>query len=68
MATMTKCFYYRLYKTALVAKENKFDNFGTTLTVSPHKSTLVINKVGKEIEEEVKISYLEEVLAYAQNF
>ena len=59
-ARCEKCFYYRLYKTALVAKENKFDNFGTTLTVSPHKSTLVINKVGKEIEEEVKIPYLEE--------
>ena len=43
-----------------LAKELGFDIFGTTLTVSPHKWTLIINKVGKEIEEKCGILYLEE--------
>lgn len=59
-ARCEKCFYFRLNETALKAKEGGFDIFGTTLTVSPHKSTLIINKVGKEIEEKYGIMYLEE--------
>jgi len=43
------CFRYRLEKTAQLAKENKFDMFATTLTVSPFKNTEIINKIGKEL-------------------
>ncbi len=52
------CFYLRLKKTALVAKEKGFDYFGTTLTVSPHKNSLVINKIGEQISKEVGIPFL----------
>lgn len=53
-----KCFYLRLKKTAKKAKENDFDLFMTTLTVSPLKNADLINKIGKEIETEEKIEYL----------
>ena len=59
-ARCEKCFRFRLQETAVKAKEQGFDKFGTTLTVSPHKSTLIINKVGKEIEKESGILFLEE--------
>ena len=39
-------------------KELDFDYFTTTLTVSPHKNSQVINDVGREIEEAYGISYL----------
>lgn len=53
-----KCYNLRLKKTALLAKENNFDYFGTTLTVSPYKNSQVINEIGKEISEEYGINYL----------
>lgn len=53
-----KCYYLRLYKTARVAKENGFDYFGTTLTVSPYKNSQVINKIGESISNELNIKYL----------
>lgn len=55
-----KCFYYRLEETAIKAKDGDYDIFGTTLTVSPHKSTAIINEVGSEIEKKYGIIYLEE--------
>ena len=52
-ARCTLCFMLRLSKTAKLAKENNFDYFGTTLTVSPHKNSELINKIGfKEAEKE----------------
>ncbi len=59
-ARCERCFYYRLEETAKRAKAGGYDIFGTTLTVSPHKSTPVINRVGKELAEKYKIPYLEE--------
>ena len=53
-----KCFYLRMSKTALKAKEEDFEYFGTTLTVSPHKNSQIINELGKKIEEETNIKYL----------
>jgi hypothetical protein len=53
------CFRFRLEKTALYAKQNNFDFFATTLTVSPFKNADVINKIGKELEEKYKIEFLE---------
>ena len=55
-----KCFEIRLRKTASVAKEQGYDVFATTLSVSPHKNSNIINAVGKKISEEVGIEYLEE--------
>jgi len=53
------CFRLRLMKTAEYAKANGFEVFGTTLTVSPHKNAEMINRIGREIGEQVGIEYLE---------
>lgn len=52
------CFKLRLNKTAVLAKENGFDIFGTTLTVSPHKNAELINNIGLGIQNEIGINYL----------
>jgi len=54
-----ECFKMRLEKTAQYAKENDFDYFCTTLTISPHKNTENINKIGKELEKKYNIKFLE---------
>ena len=43
-----KCFRLRMEKTARLAKENGFDFFTTTLSVSPHKNAPLLNKIGEE--------------------
>lgn len=57
-ARCSKCFELRLRKTAKVAKSMNYDYFGTTLTVSPHKNSQVINAIGKMIMEEENIAFL----------
>lgn len=52
------CFKLRLEKTAEIAKALDFDYFGTTLTVSPHKNSKVINKIGALLETEYGVKYL----------
>ena len=52
------CYELRLEKTAKLAKENDFDYFCTTLTVSPYKSSQVINEIGLKLEEKYHIDYL----------
>ena len=52
------CFKLRLEKTAKLAKDNNFDYFCTTLTVSPYKNSNLINAIGKEIEDVYDITYL----------
>lgn len=59
-ARCEKCFYYRLNQTAKFAKEHGFDLFATTLSVSPHKNTIVINKVGDEISKLYDLEFLPE--------
>ncbi len=54
-----ECFRLRLEKTAKFAKENGFDIFCTTLTVSPHKNSKVINSIGSEIGAAQGIKWLE---------
>lgn len=58
-ARCVKCFEYRFRKTAKEAKKRGFDYFGTTLTVSPHKNSFIINQIGNQIAEEEGISFLE---------
>ncbi len=43
------CFKLRLGKTYLFLEDCGWDAFTTTLTVSPHKSADVINRVGQEL-------------------
>ena len=52
------CFKLRLSKTAVVAKENNFDYFATTLTLSPYKNAKLINEIGLELENEYSVKYL----------
>jgi len=53
------CIEYRLTKTAKYAKENGFDIFATTLTVSPHKNAKLINEIGINLQEKLNIKYYE---------
>ena len=53
-----KCFELRLLNTALTAKENGFDYFATTLTLSPLKSARDINNIGINIQDRVGIKYM----------
>lgn len=53
-----KCYTLRLDKTASIAKENNFDYFATTLTLSPYKNSEWLNKIGYELEKKHHISYL----------
>lgn len=52
------CFHLRMYETAKKAQAKQFDYFGTTLTVSPHKNSQIINAIGAKIEKELNIKYL----------
>ncbi len=52
------CFMLRMEKTASVAKENNFEYFGTTLTVSPYKNSKQINLLGSVLENRYNIKYL----------
>jgi len=53
-----KCFMQRLTKSCLYAKENNFDYFTTTLTISPLKNSKVINEIGEFLEKEYNMPYL----------
>lgn len=54
----TNCFRLRLRKTAIMAKSEGFDYFGTTLTVSPHKDAKRINEIGEKIGNEIGVKWL----------
>ena len=55
-----ECFRIRLNKTAKVGLDNQMEYFTTTLTVSPHKNSGNINKIGLDIagKLEDRIKYL----------
>ena len=53
-----KCFSLRLNETARKAKEIGADYFCTTLTVSPHKSSELLNQIGLQAEEKYSVKYL----------
>jgi predicted adenine nucleotide alpha hydrolase (AANH) superfamily ATPase len=44
-----KCFEYNLSRASTYAIENEFEAFTTTLTISPHKDSAVIFKIGKNL-------------------
>lgn len=52
------CYELRLRKTAQIAKDNGFEYFTTTLSISPHKNSQKLNEIGKELSEEFKVKYL----------
>ncbi len=52
------CYTLRLERAALYAKENNFDYFTTTLSISPYKVTSWINEIGYNLEKKYNIKYL----------
>lgn len=53
-----KCYEARLSETAAVAKQNGFDYFCTTLSVSPYKNAEWINAIGKSLSESYGVKFL----------
>ncbi len=53
-----KCYKLRLEKTAMLAKENNFDYFTTTLSISPYKNSKWLNEIGEELANKYNINYL----------
>ncbi|MFA6994974.1 MAG: epoxyqueuosine reductase QueH [Patescibacteria group bacterium] len=54
------CYRDRLTRTAALAKENKFDFFGTTLLVSPYKDATAIRAISRELSQEYGVNFLDE--------
>lgn len=52
------CYQMRMEKAAKLAKENNYDYFCTTLSVSPYKNANLINEIGKFLEEKYEIKWL----------
>ena len=52
------CYALRLKKTADAARENGFEYFGTTLSLSPYKNAEWLNEIGKKEGGRVGVKYL----------
>ena len=52
------CYKLRQKKACLYAKENGFDYFTTTLSISPHKNANKLNEIGAMLEKEYDMPYL----------
>lgn len=57
-ARCIECFKLRLEETAHFARENGFEWFCTTLTVSSRKDAVVINAIGRELEAKYGVKWL----------
>ena len=53
-----KCYRLRLEESAKYAKENNYDYFGTTLSISPYKNSKKLNEIGEELSNKYGIKYL----------
>ena len=53
-----KCYRLRLEKTAELARDEGFDYFCTTLSISPLKNSQKINETGFELEKEYGVKWL----------
>lgn len=52
------CYRLRLKQGALMAKQQGFDYFTTTLSISPHKNAEKLNEIAEELEMELGIKHL----------
>lgn len=55
----TECFKLRLENTAAYAKENGFENFTTSIVISPHKNFKLLSALGKDIAQKYNLNYLD---------
>lgn len=53
-----RCYELRLRKAAEYARQEHFDYFTTTLSISPHKNAEKINEIGERLAEEYKLRHL----------
>ena len=53
-----KCYELRLRKSGIYAKEQGYDYFTTTLSISPLKSAEKLNEIGRALEKELGVTYL----------
>ena len=53
-----KCYELRLRETAELAKQEGFDYFTTTLSISPLKNAKKLNEIGERLAEEYGVTYL----------
>ena len=52
------CYELRLREAAIIAKQNNFDYFTTTLSISPLKNADKLNEIGRLMSDEYGIAYL----------
>ena len=52
------CYKFRMEKASIYAKENHYDYFTTTLSISPYKNAEWLNQIGKDLESKYDIKYL----------
>lgn len=53
-----ECIKYRMEEAFKYAKDNSYEYVTTTLSVSPHKNSKMINEIGYELEDKYKVKYL----------
>jgi predicted adenine nucleotide alpha hydrolase (AANH) superfamily ATPase len=53
------CYRFRLERTAREAKTLGMDCFAATLSISPHKKTDVINRIGRKVGQEAGVAFFE---------
>ena len=53
-----KCYELRLKEAAIIAKEEGYDYFTTTLSISPYKNAQKLNEIGGKLSEEYNVKYL----------
>lgn len=53
-----RCYELRLKEAAIIAKQQGYDYFTTTLSISPHKNSQKLNEIGSKLSEEYDVKYL----------
>ena len=57
-ARCNRCIDIRLDYTAKFARDNGYDIFSSTLSVSPHKNNIMINEIGDKVSNIYQVEYL----------
>ncbi len=53
-----RCYELRLEETVKLAKQEGFDYFTTTLSISPHKNAAKLNEIGERLSQKYDTPYL----------
>ena len=52
------CYKLRLSETARLARDENYEYFTTSLSISPYKNSEWLNEIGEELEKEFGVKYL----------